>query len=99
MAVVTDVLETVLKVTGLGEFVAAFTTITGVVKLATDAVSAFQNESRKLFETGVILKNTMSSLQLDQVRDIAEATSRATGLSRPEIEGTTGFLARTGVSG
>lgn len=67
--------------------------------LATQALRTFAGETKRLFETGVILKNIGSSLTLPQVRQYAEATSRATGFLRPDIEQGAGRIARTGVGG
>lgn len=96
---ITDVLETVLVITGANEFLEFWRNVKPVIDAATAALRAFSEESAQLFRTGVILRNTASSLSLESVRQFAEQTSEATGISRPGIEGTAGFLARTGVSG
>lgn len=78
---------------------ASFAEFAGSIALVKEGLKAFSEESNKLFQTGVILKNIGSSLTLPQVQQMADQTSRTTGISRPEIEGTAGLLARTGVGG
>jgi hypothetical protein len=83
----------------IGAIVTAVLILTGAVTLLVSSLKAFSEESNKLFQTGVVLKNLGNSLQLPQVQAVADQTSRATGISRPEIEDTAGRLARTGIGG
>lgn len=83
----------------LAFLIGIFIALTAAVSATTASLAAFSAEANRLFQTGVILKNTTSSLSLPDVQKFAEETSLATGISRPGIEGTAGVLARTGVSG
>ncbi len=83
----------------LAGLIVTFTALAAVIGVVTASLVAFSREAEKLFTTGVILKNTASSLTLPQVQQFAQQTSESTGLSRPGIEGTAGLLARTGVNG
>jgi hypothetical protein len=83
----------------LGLVTLAITALTSTITLLTTSLKAFSDESKQLFQTGVVLKNLGSSLTLPEVRQFADRTSQATGISRPQIEGTAGVLARAGVQG
>jgi hypothetical protein len=78
---------------------AAIALLKAAVDLVVTSLKAFTEESKKLFATGVVLKNLGSSLTMPEVRRFADQVSRQTGIARPEIEGTAGLLARTGISG
>ncbi len=87
----------------LGIALLAISTIVVVLKgafdLLTSSLKTFSEESKKLFEVGVILKNLGSTLSAPEVRRFADQVSRQTGIQRPEIEGTAAGLARTGLGG
>lgn len=78
---------------------AAVAILKGTIDLLTVSLKAFSEESKRLFETGVILKNLGSTLTLPQVQQFANTLSQSTGIERPQIEGTAAVLARTGVPG
>jgi hypothetical protein len=78
---------------------AAVEVLTAGWNLLTSSLKAFSEESKKLFETGVVLKNLGSSITSAQIKQFANATSIATGIQRPEIESGAGILASAGVKG
>jgi len=89
---ITDELITRFSVVGLEIFLGAFAA-------ATAAIKVFADESKQIFETGVVFKNLGLSQSTEEIQRFADSLSQVTGLGRGAIEGSAGLLARAGVGG
>lgn len=80
----------------LGAVTAAVAAIKITVDLASDAFRTFAEEQDQLFRTSQVFRNLGQNMPVERLEEMSNQLSRATGLSRSELEGAAGLVARIG---